>query len=214
MVKVDRLSGGPWGQNAFLIENEGEAFVIDPGGSADAVLEVLSARGLSLVAIVNTHGHFDHIGAVQPLLDATDAVFYISAREVPIMKTSNMLRFIFKSKPKVVVPTEFTDLDSLSRDLVVAGVPVTCIETPGHTPGGYCFLIGSHLFSGDTVLRTFPANADLPGGDPVKLNQSIELLRTLSPDLTLHPGHGRDLPLGEALDGLAATVQPDERKPS
>lgn len=196
---VERLPGGPWGQNTFLITNGTRALLVDPGGAASATLALLTERKLSLVGIINTHGHFDHIGAVQQLLDATGTTFYISAREVPIMKTSNLLRFIFKSKEKVTVPKVFTDLDLLQECIELADLNIRCIETPGHTPGGYCFLIEGHLFSGDTVLSKMSGIADLPGGDRAALARSIELLRTLPQDLTLHPGHGRDSSLGDAL---------------
>lgn len=206
---VERLPGGPWGQNAFLLANGSKAVLIDPGGAADATLSYLSDHQLRLEAIINTHGHFDHIGAVQPLLDATGAVFYISSREVPIMKSSNMLRFIFKSKEKVVVPAVFSDLDLLPENIEIAGLSIRCIETPGHTPGGRCFLIGEHLFSGDTVLRTMPGSAELPGGNSQALAQSIKLLRTLPQTLMLHPGHGRDTTLGEALNALPEPLSVD-----
>jgi len=199
---VERIAGGPWGQNAFLVVNGSQALLIDPGGRADGVVSLLAERQLTLVAIINTHGHFDHIGAVQPLLEATRASFYISAREVPIMKTSNMLRFIFKSKEMVVVPTVFTDLDLLPEYIELAGLKIRCLLTPGHTPGGYCFMIDKHLFSGDTVLRNMAGIADLPGGDPEALAKSIDLLRTLPQDVTLHPGHGRDTTLEEALASM------------
>lgn len=201
---VERLPGGPWGQNAFLIVNGSQALLVDPGGAAESVLAVLGERQLSLAAIVNTHGHFDHIGAVQQLLDATGTSFYISAREVPIMKTSNLLRFIFKSKDKVTVPTVFTDLDLLPEFIELAGLYIRCIETPGHTPGGYCFLVEGHLFSGDTILSKMSGIADLPGGDRAALARSIEMLRALPQDVTLHPGHGRDMTLGEALGAIPA----------
>ena len=199
---VERIAGGPWGQNAFLVVNGSQALLIDPGGRADTLVLLLAERMLELVAIINTHGHFDHIGAVQPLLEATQASFYISAREVPIMKTSNMLRFIFKSKEMVVVPTVFTDLDLMPEYINLAGLEIRCLKTPGHTPGGYCFMIGKHLFSGDTVLRNMAGIADLPGGDPAALASSINLLLSLPQEVMLHPGHGRDTTLGEALASM------------
>jgi hydroxyacylglutathione hydrolase len=199
---VERIAGGPWGQNAFLVVSGSQALLIDPGGRSDAVVSLLAERQLTLVAILNTHGHFDHIGAVQPLLEATRTSFYISAREVPIMKTSNMLRFIFKSKEMVVVPKVFTDLDLQPEYIELAGLKIRCLMTPGHTPGGYCFMIGKHLFSGDTVLPNMAGIADLPGGDPEVLAKSIDLLRTLPQEVTLHPGHGRDTTLAEALASI------------
>ena len=211
-MHVERLVGGPWGQNCFVVHSDGHAVLIDPGGATDEsverILAYLRDRSLELAAIVNTHGHFDHIGGVTPIVAATGAEFVISAREVPIMKSSNMLRFIFKVKERVVVPSTFTDLDELPDTIERGGITIRCIETPGHTPGGHCFVIDGHIFTGDTVLRTMPATSELPGGDAEALAASIALLRTLPPELILHPGHGRDSTLGEALDSLPAHVQP------
>lgn len=180
--------------------------LVDPGGATDVavdqVLGYLNAYSLELTAIINTHGHFDHIGGVAPILASTGAEFLISAREVPIMKSSNMLRFIFKVKERVVVPTDFTDLDLLPETIQRGGLEIRCVATPGHTPGGHCFVIGDHIFTGDTVLRTMPATSELPGGDAEALARSIEALRTLPRHLVMHPGHGRDTTLGEALDSL------------
>jgi len=209
---IERLSGGPWGQNTFLITNGLNAILVDPGGSASKILQLLSDRCLSLVAIINTHGHFDHIGAVQQLIDATGVAFYISSKEVPIMKSSNMLRFIFKSRDNIVVPSVFVDLDLLPEYLQVAELQIRCIKTPGHTPGGYCFLIDGHLFSGDTILSKMTGVSDLPGGDKVALAQSIDRLRTLSKDITLHPGHGLDRNLGDALSEISIPALQMERK--
>lgn len=197
---VERVRGGPWKQNSFLLMCGTDAVVFDPGGSAEDTIALLAERGLSLVAIVNTHGHFDHIGGVQPLIDATGAPFYISAREVPIMKSSNMLRFIFKSKDKIRVPTDFVDLDEQPVELRLAGVSIQCLRTPGHTPGGYSFLIDNHLISGDTLLGGMLGTAKLPGGNPDDLLASIQMLAALSIDTVLHPGHGSDTTLGRALE--------------
>ncbi len=207
---VERLGGGPWGQNCYVVHAGGHAVLVDPGGATDAAVEQVLAflrdRTLELAAIINTHGHFDHIGGVTPIVEATGAEFVISAREVPIMKSSNMLRFIFKIKERVVVPSVFTDLDALPDTIERGGISIRCIETPGHTPGGYCFVIGDHIFTGDTVLRTMPATSELPGGDADALARSIKGLRKLPQGLVLHPGHGRDTTLGEALDSLPNNV--------
>lgn len=197
---IERVQGGPWKQNSFLLTSGTAALVFDPGGSAEETLALLAERGLTLTAILNTHGHFDHIGGVQPLVDATRAPFYISAREVPIMKTSNMLRFIFKSKDKIQVPTVLIDLDKQPDELHLAGVSIRCLATPGHTPGGYSFLIDNHLISGDTLLGGMLGTAKLPGGNPDDLMMSIQMLATLPSDTVLHPGHGADTTLGRALE--------------
>jgi len=197
---IERVAGGPWKQNSFLLIRGNDAIVFDPGGHAGETLALLTERQLSLAAILNTHGHFDHIGGVQPLCDATGAPFYISAKEVPIMKTSNMLRYIFKSKDKIQIPTDLVDIDVMPHDLDVLGISIKCIATPGHTPGGYSFLIGDHLISGDTLLGNMLGTAKLPGGNAEDLASSIVKLAELPADTILHPGHGRDTTLGRALE--------------
>jgi len=100
----------------------------------------------------------------------------------------------------------YRDLDLLPENIQLAGLSIRCIKTPGHTPGGYCFLIGGHLFSGDTLLSKMSGAADLPGGDREALARSIELLQTLPADLVLHPGHGADRMLGEALKTISISA--------
>jgi glyoxylase-like metal-dependent hydrolase (beta-lactamase superfamily II) len=203
-VRVDRIEGGPWKQNCFVVASDGEALIIDPGGNAQNIVDHLEREKLKLRAIVNTHGHYDHLGAVVALAARGDAPFFISGREAPIMRGANMLRFIFRSPEKVVVPDDYVDLDQLTGPLEVGGVSIECISTPGHTPGSHCFRIGEHLFTGDTILPRSPGNTRLPGGDEGALMNSLARLRELPPLTLVHPGHGRDMPLGEGLDAVAA----------
>ena len=133
----------------------------------------------------------------------TGAPLFISDREAPIMRSANLLRFVFRSADKVEVPDAWTDLDPLAGrpDLVPLGLE--CIPTPGHTPGSFCFRTGGHLFGGDTVLPDAPGNTKLPGGDAEAMDRTLAALHELPPTTLLHPGHGRDLPLHEALDVIA-----------
>jgi hydroxyacylglutathione hydrolase len=197
---VERLSGGPWGENCYLIYDEDRnALLIDPGGNPEGILATLRTKRLHLAAILNTHGHFDHIGGVTDVIEATGASFYISAKEAPIMKSANLLRFIFQSKRPVRVPEEYQDLDKMGTNLEFGRIDVQLIATPGHTPGGYCFLVDGALFSGDTILSKMPGTHQLPGGNKEQLLSSLRKLSELEADLKLYPGHGRPLPLQEAL---------------
>jgi hydroxyacylglutathione hydrolase len=199
-MQVRRLPGGPWGQNAFVISRAGAALLIDPGGGADDILAHLRSSGLRLRGILNTHGHFDHVGAVDAVVIATLAPFFISGKEAQILKSANLLRFIFRSPDRVVIPEKFLDLDVEKDNLrSELGFDIRAIPTPGHTPGGYCFLIEDRLFGGDTVLPHTDRNTKLPGGDASATAVSLAMLGALPPDLTLHPGHGRDMRLGDAL---------------
>ena len=192
-MEVLRIEGGPWNQNCFLVINENSSVLIDPGGNALGILDVIRTRNLNLLAILNTHGHFDHIGAVHEIVSETSSRFLISGKEKPIMRSSNMLRFIFKHKEKISVPTQFEDLDNCGFDLSFIDLHFRLIRTPGHT-------IENHIFTGDTVLSSMPGSAELPGGNIHDLKTSLDFLATLDGDLIAHPGHGRDSKLSQALN--------------
>ncbi len=198
-MEVERIGGGPWKQNCYMVVFGQKVIIIDPGGGAEEILDEVRRRNFQVVAVLNTHGHFDHIGGVQTILEATGAPLYISSKEVPIMRSSNLLGFIFKSKEKIRIPKVFIDLEKMGTSIELSGMKVDCYSTPGHTPGGFCFLIQNHIFTGDTVLSGMPGTAELPGGNSVHLRDSLDFLGTLDKDLVLHPGHGRDSSLGQGL---------------
>jgi hydroxyacylglutathione hydrolase len=198
-MEVLRIEGGPWNQNCFLVVKDNSSVLIDPGGNALGILDLIRTRNLELLAVLNTHGHFDHIGAVREIIDETSSPFFISGKEKPIMRSSNMLRYIFNHKEKVSIPTQFEDLDDCSFDLSFDNLHFRLIRTPGHTPGGFCFVIENHIFTGDTVLSSMPGSAELPGGNVEDLRSSLIALASLDGDLTAHPGHGRDTKLSQAL---------------
>ena len=198
-MDVVRLDGGPWKQNCFLLISDDSAVLIDPGGNAPGILIEIKERGLRLLAIINTHGHFDHIGGVSEIVEKTSVPFYISGLELPIMKSANMLRYIFKYKEKVLVPNQFEDLDLVGNRLQFEDLDIQIFRTPGHTPGGCCFIIGNHIFTGDTVLSSMPGSAELPGGNLTDLIESLKALESLDGKLIAHPGHGRDSFLSDSL---------------
>lgn len=198
-MEVVRLESGPWNQNCFLIIKGDSSVLIDPGGNAQGILKEIKVRKLNLLSIVNTHGHFDHIGGVQEIVDETSVPFFISGKELPIMKSSNMLRYIFKYKEKISVPIRFDDLDFSDVNLQFDNIQLQTIRTPGHTPGGCCFIVENHIFTGDTVLSSMPGSAELPGGNIQDLRTSLEVLGLLNGDLIAHPGHGRDSRLSDSL---------------
>ena len=199
MIEVTRVGGGPWNQNCFVVTKHDEAIVIDPGGGPDLVLREFDKSGNRLVGMLNTHGHFDHIGAVQEIAEVTSTPFYISSKEVPIMRNSNLLRFIFGYKQKIRIPNEFVDLESEVSPLLLGGFSIQLLKTPGHTPGGHCFVLENHIFTGDTVLSKMAGTSELPGGNASDLMNSLVLLDGLDQSLIAHPGHGKDLLLGDAL---------------
>ena len=180
MLKIHTLTLGLYQTNTYIIheENSKSCCVIDPGYQANTILEKLDALGLTLEAILLTHGHFDHVGAVKDLAADTDCRVFLCAEDtmLPPMLTNGSLYY--------------TDTYADGTILNLAGLCVRVIHTPGHTPGGVCLLVEDHLFCGDTLFAGSCGRTDLPGGSMATLMQSLTRLRELNDSITIHPGHG------------------------
>ena len=199
------LPNGKWRQNCYLVSDDakGLALVIDPGSDASFIQQQLSHHMLTPVAILNTHAHYDHIGAVAPLMQHYKIPFYLNAADVKLMKQANIYKFLFDSKESVVIPDPTRELSQQEAVLQVGDFEVSVLPTPGHTKGSICLQIGVDLFSGDTLLPGGPGRTDLPGGDKVALAQSVARLRRLPDSITVWPGHGRSFSLGSLWEKLA-----------
>jgi hydroxyacylglutathione hydrolase len=205
VVDVVRIVTGPVRENCWLVVAAGgDAVVIDPGESADEIDAELRARSATPRAVLNTHGHFDHVGAVHELVERHGIPFHMSSDDARILRSANMYRYMFGDKRKAVLPTITHDLKGGPSLLEYAGLRIESIPTPGHTPGGYSFLVDGHLFSGDTLLRGSIGPVDLPGSDPVALDATLRTLAALPPDTIIHAGHGSDSTIGAELAENAA----------
>lgn len=204
---VTVLPNGKWKQNCYVVSDDatGVALLIDPGSDAPMIQQQLSHHALTPVAILNTHGHFDHIGAVAELMAHYKIPFYLDPADSKLVKQANLYKFLFDSKESVVIPEPTHELSPQNARLQVGDFEVSVLCTPGHTKGSTCLQIGTDLFSGDTLLPNGPGRTDLPGGDKVTLAQSVELLRRLPDATTVWPGHGRSFSLGSLWEKLAQT---------
>jgi len=195
---VEPIVVGELDTNCYVLagKNSKEAVVIDPGADADSITAVLDRKGLKLNSIILTHGHFDHIGA----LDDFDVPVYVHADDLEFMKNSSMnlssgfgVDKKFDARFKVL-----TDGEIIS----VADLKIFVIHTPGHTPGGICLKTGSMLFSGDTLFRNGIGRTDLPGGSFEQISRSIkEKIFTLNDSLIVFPGHGPATTVKEEKEG-------------
>ena len=176
-MNVKTLTLGLYQTNTYIVSNNAEAVVIDPGYEADTILDELEGRKLK--AIVLTHGHFDHVGAVRELVAETGCDVYIHPAEadLPPMITAGPLYYTHT----------YADGDRISP---IAGLELTVLHTPGHTPGSVCLLWGDRMFSGDTLFEGSCGRMDLPGGDHLQMHQSLNRLIGLRADYRIHPGHG------------------------
>ena len=204
------LPNGKWKQNCYLVSDDakGIALVIDPGSDAPFIQQQLLHHALTPVAILNTHAHYDHIGAVAELMQHYKIPFYLHTADVKLMKQANIYKFLFDSKESVVIPEPTHELSPQGVTLQVADFAVSVLCTPGHTKGSVCLQMGTDLFSGDMLLPSGPGRTDLPGGDKVALSQSLERLRRLPDEITVWPGHGRPFSLGSLWEKLAQAELP------
>ena len=195
---LETLVVGPLAVNCYIVgdENTREGIVIDPGDDVRDIIGAIRKHQLKVVAIVNTHAHFDHVGALNEIRDFTSAPFMLHADEVQMLGSAQMSAAMFGlsiDNPKPV--------DRLLRegDQIGAGsIVLTVLHTPGHTPGGICLLEGQHVFVGDTLFQGSIGRTDFPGGDYGVLMASIRDKLLPLPDSTVvHSGHGAATTIGE-----------------
>ena len=191
---------GPLQANCFVVGCQAtrQAAVIDPGGNAERILSVLKKDNLSLSAIINTHGHFDHVGANKALKEATGAKLMIHSLDAP------MLDHAVQSAAAWGLRTDASPApDRLLEDgdtIELGELRIKVIHTPGHSPGGSCFHIAEEkaLFVGDTLFAGSIGRTDLPGGDYNTLISSIQTkLFVLPDDTVVYNGHMERTTIGE-----------------
>jgi hydroxyacylglutathione hydrolase len=185
--------------NCFIVgdDSSNEAIVIDPGGEAHRILQEIENLGVDVKAVVNTHAHVDHIGALKEIKDSFDAEIMLHNLELPILQTaSRMARLFGVSIEQPPEPDRFLS----EGDQVNCGdITLTVIETPGHSPGGISLVTsdGRYCFAGDTLFAGSIGRTDLPGGDYHTLIQSIKTrLIPLGDDVKVLPGHGPATTMG------------------
>jgi glyoxylase-like metal-dependent hydrolase (beta-lactamase superfamily II) len=193
VIDVRMFTVGPVQENCFVVRTKdaAQAVVVDPGDEADRLIEALGALGITTVeAILLTHTHFDHVGAVAPLAAATGAPVYCPALETQVL--ANIMDYV---PWPGFGPFESYDADHTvagGETLELAGLKFDVIFTPGHSPGHVTYAIKDQraLFSGDVLFQGSVGRTDLPGGDWPTLQASIESLLDGHPDeTTVYPGH-------------------------
>jgi len=197
-VRIETLQLGPIATNCYIVRDEatGRATVIDPGGDAPRVSAALARRNLTVEAIVATHAHFDHIGAVRDLVLATGAPFLAGEAEAPVLATAVEQALMFFGISVSPPPAP----DRLLRDgdeLTLGGARFRVAHTPGHSPGHICLLGDGAAFVGDVVFPGSIGRTDLPGGDYDTLMRSIARhILTLPDETVLYSGHGPETTVG------------------
>jgi hydroxyacylglutathione hydrolase len=189
-MDVHGLTVGPVAENTWIASQDGRALLIDPGDEGDRIAAEVAQLGVTVEAILITHCHFDHVGAVAPLARATGAPVYCPKLEVPVL--ADIMAWV---PWPGIGPYESYAADETvegGERLQLAGFDIDVLFTPGHSPGHVSYSIAGEqaLFSGDVLFEQSIGRTDLPGGDMETLMRSIAmLLERLPEDTKVLPGH-------------------------
>ena len=192
-----QITSGSLGEHIYLLgaDNTSDVIVIDPG-EAEPALDALKRDGKSCVAVLLTHGHFDHIGGVRALKDTFDAKVYIHEADAGMLQSNRMSLAVLTGQ--LGKPVEADILLNGGETLELAGLTLNVIHTPGHTKGGVCYVLKSDrkLFVGDTLFLEGAGRTDFPGGDEKELYHSIaDRLFPLEGDFDVYCGHEEETTL-------------------
>ena len=199
-LAVDSFVLGPAQENCHFVRADGdarEAVVVDPGDEADQLRRELDRSGLRCAAILVTHCHWDHLGAVADLAEATGAPVSMSRLEAPVLEAPDDFYAGLGIRIRPYRPNVLLDGD---ETFSAAGIEFETLTVPGHSPGHLVFHADGCLFSGDVLFAGGVGRTDLPGGDWETLLASIRaLLERFPPETVVYPGHGPRTTLGAEL---------------
>ena len=187
MLNVHTLTLGAYQTNCYIIHDDRAktCCVIDPGYNPETVLDQVYSLGLTVEAVLLTHGHFDHVGGVRDIAAETGCQVYLCGEDLSM-------------PPQLTAgPLYYTNAYGEGDQLRLAGLDISVIHTPGHTPGSVCLLIGDAMFCGDTLFAGSCGRTDLPGGSHTAMLSSLHRLSGRQTNYRVYPGHGEDTTLAE-----------------
>ncbi|SHI33399.1 Glyoxylase, beta-lactamase superfamily II [Clostridium cavendishii DSM 21758] len=182
---IKTIPAGIYGANCYVIykEDNKQAIILDPGGDSDMLIANIEALEVTPKAILLTHGHIDHVGAVEALSNRYKIPFYINEEDEKFMMSGTDVYGHLNRKADGYIK----DGDKLN----IANLEIEVIHTPGHTPGGVCFLVNDKVFTGDTLFQGSIGRTDFEGGNYESIIESIvNKLLPLGDNVEVYPGHG------------------------
>ena len=198
-TQVHTVVVGPFAVNCYLLwdQQSSEGVIIDPGAEADEIVEEIDEFNITPRAILLTHGHGDHIAAVADLKKIFDVPLYIGRGEEALLADPSANISAFFDHPIIAPKPDHSVEDE--QLIVVGGIELLVLSTPGHTAAGVCYLeeSGGRLFCGDTLFAGSIGRTDLSGGDYEQLIRSIQRkILTLPDSVVVFPGHGPQTTVG------------------
>ena len=195
-MNYEVLPIGPYEANCSILwEDPAQAWVIDPGADGAEILGFMKKRGLKAGVVVLTHGHFDHVSAVNEVLAQFPVPVYMHKEDAAF--AFSPLNAMGPYRPTIRPATLKTDKAD-GDTLACGGLTAKLIHTPGHTPGGWCLYVESEklLVAGDTLFAGSIGRTDFPGGSQDQMEASLQRLKTLPDDTRVICGHGPQATIG------------------
>lgn len=187
--KIMKLVVGELQENCFILFDENkDAFVVDPGGSSENIIEAIDKNELNIKYILLTHGHFDHVGAVAALVKKYKAPVYMSKDDRAFLESPKEVR-----ASSFGMQIEAADVDVFVKEgdeIPFSEGTIKVIETPGHTLGSVCYLFENYLFAGDTLFNGSIGRTDFPESDHSLMIESLKKLKKLDDEIYVLSGHG------------------------
>ena len=172
-MNIDVLELGPMANCTYLISKGSDALLIDPGWDMNYIEHTLTEKKLNLLAVLFTHGHFDHVKDCEPLLRAHNLRAYLEEKDVALSGLSADVLQIYRGE----------------QNFNIGPFDIHILPTPGHTAGGVCIQIGNAIFTGDTLFPGACGRVDLPSSDPRAMRKSLLILSKLPEDIRVFAGH-------------------------
>ena len=182
-MEILAMSVGSYQTNCYIVWQAGreDCVLIDPGDQPNKILDTVKQQEKRVAAILLTHGHFDHVGAVRKIAEKANCPVYLHPAE--------------KKLPFFMTAGPLYSTDGYEDTVSVAGLDFQILHTPGHTPGSVCLICEDVIFSGDTLFAGSCGRTDFPGSDPKEMAVSLKKLYELPGDYRVYPGHAEDTTL-------------------
>lgn len=179
-MEVIKLTVGQLQSNAYILKKNHQVIIIDPGADFNRIDAHIKETD-NVLAVILTHGHFDHIGAVNEVFNKYHCNVYVSLAEKELINNPSMSFYDDKIN---------CDLVYFEDDFMINDFTIKVHHTPGHTKGSVMFEIEGHLFTGDTIFDMAVGRMDLPTGSEIDMQNSLNYIKTLKHDFPIYPGHG------------------------